>query len=242
MDRDDFNNQNGYIDPRNDRNGFNSFYGAQNERRGYIDPSNPLGVNKSNQGFTQNPGYVSPFNQRPIPNNIPPYVPVGNIPPQQPIGQPIPQMPIMYEQNPNQVTNQDYEDQYYCAGQVPGATNGYMPPMPPMQPVQPQQKKKSFFGFKNKKPQENVTSYPNSQQFLNIQTPQNINDIRTIIDMIKSGEAVFVDFSKISAQDSQRMVDFLSGGCYGAGGLMKSMGEKKFVLTPPGTGIRGSLN
>ena len=234
MDRDDFNNQNGFMNRRDLGN--NPYYSnGQNERRGFIDPSNPLGVSK-NDNYTQPQGYPA-YSQRPYSANIPPYAPIPNVPPQ-PINQPAPSMPIMYEQNQAQISNQDYEDQFIYGGQVQ-QPQSYIPQP---QPVQPQPKKKGLFSFMNKKPQETPNNYVASHQYLNIQMPQSINDIKTIIDMIKAGDTVIVDFSKVNVQDSQRMVDFLSGGCYGAGGLMQSMGDRKFALTPPGTGIRGSLN
>ena len=46
MDRDDFNNQNGFMNRRDLGN--NPYYSnGQNERRGFIDPSSPLGVSKN---------------------------------------------------------------------------------------------------------------------------------------------------------------------------------------------------
>ncbi len=60
--------------------------------------------------------------------------------------------------------------------------------------------------------------------------------------MIKNGDTAFVDFNKVNEQDSQRMLDFLSGAAYGVGGFLQPIGQKRFVITPPGTGIRGQLD
>ena len=179
------------------------------------------------------------YNPNPQPGRYP-------IPPQQPI-QPQPQ----YYQAPNQLTNQDFDEQFDYQqrnAQMPiGMTQ--MPQMPmnqiPMQqPVQPQQpKKRGFFSFIGKskpEPQPQVSMY--AQQFVNLQSPQTINDVKTIIDMIKSGDTAFIDFSKVNEQESQRMLDFLSGAAYALGGIMQAIGQKKFVITPPGTGIRGQLD
>ncbi len=93
---------------------------------------------------------------------------------------------------------------------------------------------------KQETPQPTQPMY--AQQFVNLQTPQTINDIKVIINMLKSGDTAFVDLSRANEQQCQRMLDFLSGASYALGGLMQSMGDKKFVLTPPGTGIRGQLD
>ena len=93
---------------------------------------------------------------------------------------------------------------------------------------------------KQEQPQQMQPMY--AQQFVNLQTPQTINDVKLIINMLKAGDTAFVDFSKANDAQSQRMLDFLSGASFALGGLMQPMGDKKFVLTPPGTGIRGQLD
>ena len=187
--------------------------------------------------------------RQPMPNPYAqnPQQPRYATPPQNPIP---PQQP-QYFQAPNQISNQDFEEQFDYQqrnGQMPiGMTQ--MPQMPmqqiPMQqPVQPQPKKKGgFFSFMNKKqpePQPQQSMY--AQQFVNLQSPQTINDVKIIIDMIKSGDTAFIDFSKVNEQECQRMLDFLSGAAYALGGIMQAIGQKKFVITPPGTGIRGQLD
>ena len=207
-------------------------YGTQNPQE--------AGFNPQQMRPQQDPRVAPrPQMQTPYPQYNPYQQPQGQmVPPQQ-------QVPPQYIQQQGQISQQDFEDQFdytRAAGQPIGMQ---MPPQQMMpqqiQQPQPQPKKRGFFSFMSKK-QEPVVQQPMyAQQFVNLQTPQSINDIKVIINMLKAGDTVLVDFSKTNDQQSQRMLDFLSGASFALGGLMQQMGEKKFVLTPPGTGIRGQL-
>jgi len=220
---DEFNRNFGRINPYAEK------YGTQNPQEGGFTPMRPA----------QDPRMAP---QQPIQNPYPQYNRYAN-PPQVPPQMPIGQVPPQYVQQQGQISQQDFEDQFdYQRGVQPIGMQ--MPPqqpmIPPQVPVQP--KKRGLFSFMNKK-QEPVVQQPMyAQQFVNLQTPQTINDVKLIINMLKSGDTAFVDFSKANDQQSQRMLDFLSGASFALGGLMQPMGEKKFVLTPPGTGIRGQLD
>ena len=210
-------------------------YGTQNpQESGFVPPVRPAQDPRvAPRPQMQNPYQQPQYNRYPNPQQMP-------MQPQQ-------QVPPQFIQQQAQVSQQDFEDQFdYQRGMQPIGM-----PMPPQQPVMPQQmpmqpqpqpKKRGFFSFMSKK-QEPVVQQPMyAQQFVNLQTPQTINDVKLIINMLKAGDTAFVDFSKANEQQSQRMLDFLSGASFALGGLMQPMGEKKFVLTPPGTGIRGQLD
>lgn len=227
----DFNRSIGNVNP------YASRYGTQNpQERGYASPIRP-----------QSDPRMAP--QNPMPS-YQPQAPINRyaqpqMPPQQP------QVPPQYVQQQGQISQQDFEDQFdYTRGMqtpigmpMPNPQMNQMPIGQPMQ-MQPQQpKKRGLFSFMNKKqeqPQQMQPMY--AQQFVNLQTPQTINDVKLIINMLKAGDTAFVDFSKANEAQSQRMLDFLSGASFALGGLMQPMGDKKFVLTPPGTGIRGQLD
>ncbi len=228
------------MDNFNNNNEFNRPFGSVN----------PYAARYGTQG-SQNGGFPNPMRQqdpRMAPQNpVPQYqpqAPVNRYP--QPQMQPQPQVPPQFIQPQTQISQQDFEDQFDYQRGMQAPIGMPIPPQPmmaPPQPIQqPQPKKRGLFSFMNKRQEPQVQQPMYAQQFVNLQTPQTINDVKLIINMLKSGDTAFVDFSKANEAQSQRMLDFLSGASFALGGLMQPMGDKKFVLTPPGTGIRGQLD
>ena len=242
----------------NQMDNFNNGNNGFNRSLGNVNPySQRFGGNQ------QGPQYINPQNPRVAPQ--PPQPPQGGyynqqgrdpIPPQQPI-QPQ-QTPVQpqYVQPQSQVSNQDFDEQFdFPRNNMPmgmspmqGMQNPTgMGPMPigqmPMQRPQQPPKKKGLFSFMRKTPEEpQIQQMYGAQQYVNLQSPQTVNDVKQIIDMIKNGDTAFVDFSNANEQNTQRMIDYLSGAAYGVGGFMQPIGQKRFVITPPGTGIRGQLD
>ena len=233
----------------------NSMDNFNNGNNGF---NRPLGnVNPYSQRFggqgPQNPSYPNPQDPRVARQPIPPQ---GNFyqNPQQSRYMPQQPQPVapQFVQPQNQVSNQDFDEQFEFPrnaqmpiGMQPNQINqmpmGQIPIPQPMPQQQP--KKRGLFSFMNKKPQEeSIQTTFGAQQYVNLRSPQNISDVKEIINMIKNGDTAFVDFSKVQEQDCQRMLDFLSGAAYGVGGFMQPIGQKRFVITPPGTGIRGQLD
>lgn len=238
---DEFNNQNERMYPNQRFNSNDNPYvrydRQPNERRGFIDPANPLQLSPDNQRpqFTPPP----PMSQRPI-YQVPqqPVYPQQQMPFNQPQQQARnPQMQNGYNITQGQASHQDYEDQFDYTR--PNRQNPYPYPN---QPKEAPKKRGLFSSFLNKnKPQpEYKPTYP--QTGVIIQTPQRIDDIKTIIDMLKGGNTLLVDFDKMNDKDCQRMIDYLSGAIYALGGVQKSIGDRKFIFTPEGTGITGQLN
>jgi len=225
----------------NNNNEFNRSFGNVNPYASRYGTQNPQesGFNnmRTNPDPRMAPSTPNPYSQ---PNRYP-----------TPQMQPQTQVPPQFVQPQTQISQQDFEDQFdYQRGMqtpigmpVPPQQMNQMPMQPQMPIQQPPQKKRGFFSFMNKRQEPQQPQQPMyAQQFVNLQTPQSINDVKMIINMLKSGDTAFVDFSKANDAQSQRMLDFLSGASYALGGLMQPMGDKKFVLTPPGTGIRGQLD
>ena len=152
--------------------------------------------------------------------------PVQPIQPQQQM--PMMGQPVQLEQQRDQVSNQDYEDQFdYSRSQ-------------PTQVVKPQ-KKRGLFGFMRKSQPEQINTIA-GKQYLRMATPRSIDDVKGIINVLQGGDPVIVDCSRINERDSQRVIDFLSGAVFALGGTQQAIGEKKFALTPGGMGIVGSNN
>lgn len=243
----EFNNQDGRMYPQNQRfnsdNPYMKYYRGQGERESFMDPARP-NVDAANQ---RNPYMPNPMPQRPVfnPNaqqmQVPPMQPVYpqqmQVPPMpNPMQQPIQPMDG-YGITQGQASRQDYEDQF----DYPTSNRN---PYHYQQPPKPQKKKGLFSSFlaKSSKPQQPEYQQPSfASKGVIMQIPTNIDDVKSIITMIKGGNTLIVDFSKVNANDAQRIIDYISGAIYALDGVQRPIGDKKFIFTPEGTGISGQL-
>ena len=60
--------------------------------------------------------------------------------------------------------------------------------------------------------------------------PKTQVEVQTIIDALKTEDAIIVDLSKLSQSDYIRGLDFISGAIYYSGGKIQRAGDKKFYL------------
>lgn len=60
--------------------------------------------------------------------------------------------------------------------------------------------------------------------------PQNQVEVQTIVDALKTEDAIIADLSKLSQSDYIRALDFVSGAIYYSGGKIQRAGDKKFYL------------
>ena len=67
-------------------------------------------------------------------------------------------------------------------------------------------------------------------------------DVSGIIDSLRSRQAIIVDFRRVAAKDTQRVLDFLSGALYALGGSQERIGDGMFLFTPEGVTIQGPLS
>lgn len=95
-------------------------------------------------------------------------------------------------------------------------------------------KKKGLFGF-GKKEDANVRN-------VIITYPRSYEDVSGIIDSLRSRQAIIVDFRRVAAKDTQRVLDFLSGALYALGGSQERIGDGMFLFTPEGVTIQGPLS
>ena len=68
--------------------------------------------------------------------------------------------------------------------------------------------------------------------------PKNDNEVIGIVEHLKTNEAVIVNFEGISAAETQRRIDFLSGVACGLGGAICKLDDLKYIITPSGIGVR----
>ena len=64
--------------------------------------------------------------------------------------------------------------------------------------------------------------------------PKNHGEMRKVIDYLKQGQTVAVNLENISAEDSQRILDFFSGAIYGLDGSIHRWHGDLFLLAPEG--------
>ena len=62
-----------------------------------------------------------------------------------------------------------------------------------------------------------------------VMTPRTDNEVFTIVDHLKTNEAVIVNFEGIPAVETQRRIDFLSGVACGLGGAIRPLDKNKFI-------------
>jgi len=67
--------------------------------------------------------------------------------------------------------------------------------------------------------------------------PTSFGMVQEVADKFKAGQAVAVDMSRADRELSRRLIDFLSGMCYGIGGEMEKIGNGLFLLSPVGVEV-----
>jgi len=72
-----------------------------------------------------------------------------------------------------------------------------------------------------------------------IYEPSTPEDVQALIDRLKLNESAIVNLEKPPQEIAQRILDFLSGAVYAAGGSISPIkqGTNIFLLTPSGTAI-----
>ncbi|CAB4926822.1 MAG: DUF552 domain-containing protein [Actinobacteria bacterium] len=68
-------------------------------------------------------------------------------------------------------------------------------------------------------------------------TPTSFGMVQEVADKFKAGQAVAVDMGEADRELSRRLIDFLSGMCYGIGGEMEKIENGLFLLSPIGVEV-----
>ncbi len=63
-------------------------------------------------------------------------------------------------------------------------------------------------------------------------TPKSYEDVERLIDHLRSGEQVIVDFSSTNQGVVARILDFMSGAIYALGGSVKKITQDIFLFAP----------
>ena len=83
----------------------------------------------------------------------------------------------------------------------------------------------------------NFTGATIGNRHILIISPRNDDEIRGIVEHLRTNEAVIVNFEGVPIPETQRRIDFLSGVACGLGGTIRPLDTNKFILTPGGIGI-----
>jgi len=67
--------------------------------------------------------------------------------------------------------------------------------------------------------------------------PTSFSMVQEVADKFKAGQAVAVDMGNADRELSRRLIDFLSGMCYGIGGEMEKIENGLFLLSPVGVEV-----
>jgi FtsZ-interacting cell division protein YlmF len=106
-------------------------------------------------------------------------------------------------------------------------------------PPQAQSKTQSSFRSFNQTISTGIFSTPkltrtplNSTPKMLLLEPENSEEITDILDALRAEISVLINFSKMSPQEAQRSLDFLSGGTFAIDGDQARIGEQVFLFTP----------
>lgn len=100
---------------------------------------------------------------------------------------------------------------------------------------------KSF--FKSRPKSDNVLSMNSkrvsSGMVITVQEPLSYDEAPMIIDDLKMGKAVVVNFEQLEASVKRQIFDFINGGIYSIEGRIQKVTRDIFVLAPKNVGIDG---
>ena len=146
-----------------------------------------------------------------------------------------------YTNNPNVYSNPVNPSQYYPNAPRPQQpNNGYVNNYSiPSDPANMQKKYKPEGSVRSRFPrwfQQDEQKREAKQQNNNIviYSPQTFEDVQALIDHLKHGEQVIVDFSTINHTAVYRILDFMSGAIYALNGSIQQITRNIFLFAPAG--------
>lgn len=95
--------------------------------------------------------------------------------------------------------------------------------------------------FSRKKEKENVVPIQRKTGFMviTVQEPLGYDEAPLIIDDLRSGKAVVVNFEQLEASVKRQIFDFINGGIYAIDGSIQKVTRDIFVLAPKNVAIDG---
>ena len=110
----------------------------------------------------------------------------------------------------------------------------------------------SFTAAREKSIKSTRNSSGRSNNIVPIKTTQNIQEVhvvrpgnydtaREIIDVLLEGQAAIVNLEGISYELSEKITDFIFGGCYALDGNIQKVNDYILIITPNGLEITGDI-
>ncbi len=95
--------------------------------------------------------------------------------------------------------------------------------------------------FSRKKEKENVVSIQRKtgSMVITVQEPLGYDEAPLIIDDLRLGKAVVVNFEQLEASVKRQIFDFINGGIYAIDGSIQKVTRDIFVLAPKNVAIDG---
>ncbi|MFR9301776.1 MAG: cell division protein SepF [Fenollaria massiliensis] len=95
--------------------------------------------------------------------------------------------------------------------------------------------------FSRKKEKENVVPIQRKtgSMVITVQEPLGYDEAPLIIDDLRSGKAVVVNFEQLEASVKRQIFDFINGGIYAIDGSIQKVTRDIFVLAPKNVAIDG---
>ena len=95
--------------------------------------------------------------------------------------------------------------------------------------------------FSRKKEKENVVPIQRktSSMIITVQEPLGYDEAPLIIDDLRQGKAVVVNFEQLEASVKRQIFDFINGGIYAIDGSIQKVTRDIFVLAPKNIAIDG---
>ena len=85
----------------------------------------------------------------------------------------------------------------------------------------------------HKAPGTNIVGFPTAPQSeMVVLEPRSFDDALSIIDNLRTRRAVILNLQGLTSEQSQRLVDFVSGACHALDGHQERIGEAIFLFTP----------
>ncbi len=89
-----------------------------------------------------------------------------------------------------------------------------------------------------KKSNLKVLSHPNSSNYeVKVVEPRNFEEALEIVNCLRDKKSVILNLHLLDSEQSQRIVDFLSGATHAVDGHQQKIGENVFLFTPNNVNI-----
>lgn len=72
--------------------------------------------------------------------------------------------------------------------------------------------------------------------------PRAYSESQTIVDNLKKRNPVVVNLKRVTADQSKRIIDFLSGALYALGGDIQKLGTGIYLCTPKNVDVEGKMS